>query len=309
MQMPLVSVIVPCYNQGQFLEDAINSLLSQTHTNWECIIVNDGSNDDTDEVAKECCSKDRRIKYFKNVNKGVSNARNFAVKKSLADYILPLDADDKLQANYIEKCLEILLNDDKAKVVYGIVENFGASSGQLILANFDFDYLIFSNMIHCSGLFHKKDWEKVHGYDEKMVEGYEDWEFWVSLLKHGGYAKKIETACLYYRSKPLSRMKGIDSKKRYKLIAYIMHKHPELYSKFLFNYSKELNLDFSYCYYLGIKMYQKEDLTQLKKAKEQYIYRLNKILKEYTYFQRKKILFYWYRKGKLNLSFINFLLY
>ena len=101
MQMPLVSVIVPCYNQGQFLEDAINSLLSQTHTNWECIIVNDGSNDDTDEVAKKCCSKDRRIKYFKNVNKGVSNARNFAVKKSLADYILSLDADDKLLKNYI----------------------------------------------------------------------------------------------------------------------------------------------------------------------------------------------------------------
>ncbi|MBF7090625.1 glycosyltransferase [Flavobacterium sp. ALJ2] len=307
MQLPLVSVIMPCYNQGEFIEDAINSLLLQTYNNWECIIVNDGSSDNTDEIAKKWCSKDIRIKYFKNENKGVSNARNFAIKNSLADYILPLDADDKINKNYIEKCLEILLHNDNTKVVYGGVENFGTSSGELVLANFSFDYLIFSNMIPCSGLFRKKDWQRTQGYDEKMVEGYEDWEFWISLLKYGGNAIKVNTACLYYRSKPVSRMKGINMKNRYKLIAYIMHKHQELYSKLIFNYSEKLNINFSYCYYLGIKTYQKDDLLRLQKAKEQYNFRLNEILKKHNFFQRKKILYYWYKRGKLNLSFFSVL--
>lgn len=309
MSLPLVSVIIPCYNQGAFLQEAVNSVLFQSHTNFECIIINDGSTDNTDEIVKQCYNKDIRIKYFKKENEGVSNARNFGICKSSADFILPLDADDKIDINYIEKCLEILLKDEKTKVVYGIVENFGTSNGELTLANFDFDNLIFSNMIPCSGLFRKTDWIRIQGYDENMVEGYEDWEFWINLLKSGGNAKKINTSTLHYRSKPQSRMKGIDVKKRYKLISYIMHKHPELYSNYIFNYSKKININFSYSYYLGVMTYQKTDLLKLKKAKEQYIFRLNKILKQYTFLQRKKILFYWYRKGKLNLRFFDFLMY
>lgn len=309
MQLPLVSVIMPCYNHGKFLEDAVNSLLMQTYNNWECIIINDGSFDNTQEIAIKCCSKDNRIKYFENKNKGVSSARNFGIGKSLGDYILPLDADDKISANYIEECLKILLQDENTKVVYGIVEKFGVSNGELLLANFDFDYLIFSNMIPCSGIFRKKDCERIQGYDEKMVEGYEDWEFWINLLKEGGYAKKNNTAYLYYRSVPESRMKSIDIKKRYKLIAYIMYKHAELYSKLIFNYSEKININFSYSYYLGVKTYQKTDFVKLKKAKEQFSFRLNEILNNYSFLGRKRILYYWYRKGKFNLSFYNVLIY
>lgn len=213
MSSPLVSIIVPCYNQGEYLEEAINSVILQTYENWECIIINDGSSDNTDIAAKRCCSKDERVKYFKNQNAGVSNARNFGIKRSLGNYILPLDADDKIDVSYIEKCLDMLLRDENTKVVYGIVESFGAVNGELVLANFDFNYLMFSNMIPCSGLFRKKDWERVNGYDEKMVEGYEDWEFWINLLKDGGDVKKISNTHLYYRSRANSRMKGINAKK------------------------------------------------------------------------------------------------
>jgi len=307
MKSPLVSIIVPCYNQGEYLEEAINSVILQTYENWECIIINDGSSDDTDIIAKKCCSKDERVKYFKNQNGGVSNARNFGIKRSLGNYILPLDADDKIDVSYIEKCLDILLKDGDTKVVYGIVENFGAVNGELILANFDFNCLIFSNMIPCTGLFRKKDWERVQGYDEKMVEGYEDWEFWINLLKDGGNVKKINDTYLYYRSRANSRMKGISTKKRYKLIAYILYKHSVLYEKLIFNYAENFNINFSYSYYLGIKTYQKKDTRKLQKAKEQYDFRLKEVLKKYTFFQKKKILFYWYRRGKLNLSFFNFL--
>lgn len=309
MLLPLVSVIMPCYNQGQFLEDAVNSVLLQTHTNWECIIINDGSSDHTDEIAKKCCTLDSRIRYFKNENKGVSHARNFAIANATATYILPLDADDKISINYIEDCLKLLLEDQNTKVAYGTVEQFGSSSWELILDDFESDYLKFSNMIPCSGLFRKQDWVRIAGYDEQMIEGYEDWEFWINLLKNGGIAKRTDSAVLYYRIKPESRMTGIDAKRRYRLIAYIMHKHPELYEEMVLDYTSNLNINFAYSYYLSTKTYHKKNLVKLQEAKKQYKFRLNKELAQYSFFKRKKVLFYWYKKGKFNLNFLNFLTY
>ena len=95
--MPKVSVIVPCYNQGEYLADALESVLYQTFTDWECIIVNDGSSDNTEEVANKFCELDKRFKYISQTNQGVSAARNNGIKASSGTYILPLDGDDVQQ--------------------------------------------------------------------------------------------------------------------------------------------------------------------------------------------------------------------
>ena len=83
----LVSIIVPCYNQAQYLPETLQSVLDQTYTNWECIIVNDGSPDATEAVAQEWCEKDHRFIYLKKENGGLSSARNAGLKIAKGDYI------------------------------------------------------------------------------------------------------------------------------------------------------------------------------------------------------------------------------
>lgn len=94
--MPMVTVIIPCFNQGRYLPDAVNSVLAQTHADWECIIVNDGSTDNTREVALALAAGDERIKYLEQRNKGRSAARNRGLTQANGRYIQFLDADDYL---------------------------------------------------------------------------------------------------------------------------------------------------------------------------------------------------------------------
>jgi glycosyltransferase involved in cell wall biosynthesis len=96
---PLISIIVPCYNQGCFLDEALNSVIAQSYVNWECIIVNDGSTDKTAEIAQSYIIKDKRFKYTQQLNAGLSNARNTGIRKASGDYIQLLDADDLIEPN------------------------------------------------------------------------------------------------------------------------------------------------------------------------------------------------------------------
>lgn len=91
---PMFSVIIPCYNQAVFLSDALESVLGQSYRNWEAIVVNDGSPDDTETIARGYMRKDTRIKYVYKENGGLSSARNKGIAMALGEFILPLDADD-----------------------------------------------------------------------------------------------------------------------------------------------------------------------------------------------------------------------
>lgn len=102
---PLVSVIIPCYNKAAFLAEALDSVFMQSYSNWECIIINDGSLDNTQNIAKSYAIKDNRFKYLCQDNQGVSIARNNGIKASSGIFILPLDADDTIEPTYIEKAV------------------------------------------------------------------------------------------------------------------------------------------------------------------------------------------------------------
>ena len=106
---PLISVVIPAYNAEQFLDETLESVLSQTYENWECIIVNDGSTDSTESVAKKWCEKDSRFRLTDKENGGPSSARNWGIKESKAEYIAFLDADDLYMPNFLEVCLETLI--------------------------------------------------------------------------------------------------------------------------------------------------------------------------------------------------------
>lgn len=93
---PLISVIVPCFNQGRYLPDALDSVLAQTYPHWECIVVNDGSTDDTRQVALEYASKDARFRYVEQENRGLSGARNRGRREVRGTHVQFLDSDDTI---------------------------------------------------------------------------------------------------------------------------------------------------------------------------------------------------------------------
>lgn len=106
MKSPLISVIVPCYNQAAFLADAVESIRRQTYTKWECLIINDGSKDRTKEIATAMSIADTRVRVVNQTNTGLAGARNRGLKESGGDFVQFLDADDTIRPMKFEKHLE-----------------------------------------------------------------------------------------------------------------------------------------------------------------------------------------------------------
>jgi glycosyltransferase involved in cell wall biosynthesis len=122
--MSLVSIIIPCYNYGWLLAQTLDSLLAQTYQMWECIIVDDGSTDNTREVSESYQSRDPRFRYIYQSNGGVSRARNNGLKHAFGTYIQFLDGDDLLSAHKLEVHLKYLLDNPAVDLVYGPVQYF-----------------------------------------------------------------------------------------------------------------------------------------------------------------------------------------
>lgn len=240
MRNTLVSIIVPCYNQAQYLVECLESVLNQTYTNWECIIVNDGSSDNTEEIAKYWVAKDNRFKYYYKKNGGVSSTRNLGILNSSGEYILPLDADDRIGDNYIRLAINEFQIDDSLCLVYANASFFGIRNEFWHLPVFDFKNFLLSNCIYCSALFKREDFLRVGGYDEKFKHGNEDWEFWISLLSkyNSPSVKKIDYLGFFYRRKLISRDVELcnDSLKREETLFEIYKKHNLLYEKYFGGY-------------------------------------------------------------------------
>lgn len=232
---PTVSVIIPCYNQGLFLEETLQSVLAQNFENWECILVNDGSEDNTEEISKSYSLKDSRFKYFYKENGGLSTARNFGILKSTGDFILPLDSDDKIASDYISLAVAILESKPNVKVVYGRAEYFGKRKGEWVLEEYSFEKLLGTNLIYCSGVYRRSDYDQTKGYNQNMKFGFEDWDFWISLLEDGGDVYQIDRVMFFYRIRHASMARSLDTEKIKYLRIQLYNNHKSAYSRFLLN--------------------------------------------------------------------------
>lgn len=231
MKTPLVSVIIPCYNQAQYLDEALESVFNQSYKHWECIIVNDGSSDNTDKIAKKWIARDARFKYIFKENGGVSSARNLGIRIAVGEYILPLDGDDKIGKEYVKEAIMSFEKDNSLKVVYCKAEKFGDEKGEWILNHFSLYNLSKKNIIFCSALYRKNDWKSVGGYDVNMDNGLEDWEFWIAILKNGGKVYCLQEVGFYYRIKEKSRNNQLIGKDKKNLLEYLNIKHVDFFVK------------------------------------------------------------------------------
>jgi glycosyltransferase involved in cell wall biosynthesis len=229
--MPKVSVIIPCFNHGKYIEETIKSVLMQTFRDLEIIIVNDGSTDgDTIKILDELKRKYAGIIFLDQKNGHLANARNNGVKASSGEFFLPLDADDKIDATMLEKCLNVIENDEKLGFIYTYTKLFGDNNEIIARAEYNFYDLLQMNYIVATSLIRKQAWEKIGGYDENMKNGYEDWEFYIRLGKNGWFGKLLKEPLFCYRKHGESMVD--DAIKKHVLnFNYIKERHSDIYNE------------------------------------------------------------------------------
>jgi glycosyltransferase involved in cell wall biosynthesis len=228
----LISVVIPCYQQAQYLEECVASVAAQTFLGWELIIVNDGSPDDTSAVARELIKKyaGLRIRLVEKPNGGLSDARNAGIGAAAGAYFLPLDADDKIAPTFLSKAAAVLDSQAKVGFVYSHIQHFGRQRDVYPLPDFDADTMVHKDNVGsvCS-LVRRTAWEQAGGYNVNMKEGYEDWDFWVGCIQADWQGWRIPEPLFLYRKREGS-MLTTTVDKRQRLIARIVLNHPGLYS-------------------------------------------------------------------------------
>ena len=190
LSTPLVSIIMPCYNQGQFIDEAILSVLANTYKNIEIIVVNDGSTDEFTNNYLKNLKYDKTTVYITK-NQGVVKTRNFAIEKAKGDFILPLDADDKISDNFIGECIKSFLSNENIDVVYGESYLFGEETGIYQIPSYTVKNELKNNCIVNTAMYRKSDWKLVGGYNQQMKSGFEDWDFWLSFTEKNKHFYKI----------------------------------------------------------------------------------------------------------------------
>jgi glycosyltransferase involved in cell wall biosynthesis len=195
---PRVSVVTACFNHGRYIREMLDSVFAQTYQNFEVIIVNDGSNDETYEILKRIRHKSVRI--FHTAKHGPAHARNLAITHARGEYIINLDADDKIAPEFLQKCVEVMDANPITGIVYSDVVLFGAKNGPFEIHDFSIENMLRANCIVANACFRKTDWEKTEGYPVFMQCGYEDFVFWLSILKLGREVKKINEPLVCYRT-------------------------------------------------------------------------------------------------------------
>ncbi|MGE5458632.1 MAG: glycosyltransferase, partial [Methanococcaceae archaeon] len=240
----MISVVIPCYNQAQFLAEAVESVVKQTYCDWECIIVNDGSPDNTSQVVQNIIMKypDKNIKLIEKENEGLAAARNTGIRNARGKFILPLDSDDILISSALEDMLEVIDLDETVSLVYSDYLAFGFQNGyvQTIPPELFYDHLREENGLPYCSLYKKEVWEKVGGYNTNMIWGYEDWDFWIGCIeKKIKKVKKIPKALFRYRTKEVSMITNA-IKHNNELRARMVLNHAALFRKELIENAREL---------------------------------------------------------------------
>jgi len=241
-ELPLVSVVIPCFNQAKFLAEAVASVVCQTYEHWEIIIVNDGSSDSTSEIAKQLIDlyPDKNILLVEQANGGTASARNHGIRLAQGDYILPLDADDRLMNYAIEALLENALHCGETCVSFGSVRTFNNSSLLTISVDlYNPNTISQSNPLCCVALFPKSVWELVGGYKEDMRQDNEDWEFWVNCHRHKIKFVGIPELVLQYRRYQGSRHE-LAQEQFLLLLSQMVTHNPEMYAPEMVQTAQEI---------------------------------------------------------------------
>lgn len=233
---PLVSVIIPYYNLPDFVEDAVKSVLNSTYEQVEIIVVDDGSTDSKTKKVLDRLEKKSQVKVFTKVNEGLAKARNYGAAKATGKYLAFLDADDMLEADFLEKTVAVLEHYDNVHFVSAWLSYFGNARGGWPTFNPEPPYLLVHNMVSCAIVVDRHSFLLYGKNDDRLVYGMEDWDMVMSLVSHGCYGVVLPEFLIRYRVRKKSMTRSFTRAKRLFSFKYIAEKHKQFYA----HYSNEV---------------------------------------------------------------------
>jgi glycosyltransferase involved in cell wall biosynthesis len=225
-RVPEVSIVVPCYNGGPFLDHLLASLAGQTFRDFETIIVDDGSNEET---RAKLAALDPSVIVIRQDNRGLSAARNTGFKRARAQLVLPLDCDDALEPDFLAETVAAM-RQAAPDVGFAFTHErmMGARTGIMPIYLNPFEQLFTNSLTYCM-LMRKAAWRAVGGYDESMRNGYEDWEFNIRLAHGGWRGIEIRKPLFIYTVSSNGMLMSRSSQLHGHLWSDIRRKHHNLY--------------------------------------------------------------------------------
>ena len=222
-----VTVVIPCFEHGEFLAEAVDSALGQEGGPPRVVVVDDGSRDGSTPRALEQLPSG--VELLRQDNAGVAAARNAGAATAATPYLLMLDADDRLRPGALRTLRAPLEADPALGFTYGDSEFFGAWSGRLAFPEYDPYRLLHRSTITATSLMRRELFEAVGGFDPALP-GYEDWDFYLGALERGRRGRRVPEVVLDYRRHESSRLSGDrgDYRRRYRAIRA---KHAALYAQ------------------------------------------------------------------------------
>jgi glycosyltransferase involved in cell wall biosynthesis len=310
--MPFISVIISAYNGSKFIDEAVTSVVNQTFLDWELIIVDDNSKDDTPKIIKKWLSLDKRIKFYKNKkNYGPAFSRNIAVKYSTGTWLSILDVDDYYDINKLESQVE-LITKVKKKLVLVTTDSYVIKDNKKKL----YKYPTISNTLkknlfaqkkfpaHSSYLIKKKYFMKIGGYNTYMLPA-EDHDLCIRLMNFGSFIN-IDKPLVYYRihKKNFSKKKFIFSPNLYSIISGVGY---YLKQNQILNVDRLSKTKRDLLFFKIVNEIKKIEIDKYFKWKDSFLINFKKktIIEKYKYIFSYKIYSYFLFYIKINLNILN----
>lgn len=240
----LISIIIPYFNCEKYIIQTLESIEAQTYQNYEVILVNDGSSTASTAYIEDLVKEKPYITYLDQDNKGVSAARNIGSANSQGEFLLFLDAGNKIHSEFLQKTVDVFLQNPQYKIVYTKAEFFETQAGEWQLPEYtNYRDLLLSNTIDILALIKRDDFEYLDGFDESL-KMYEDWDFWIRLLKNNGEVFRIDEILFSYRKRTdqssLTDIGFQNFNLRKVHWQRIYQKHENLYNKYNISYHEFL---------------------------------------------------------------------
>jgi GT2 family glycosyltransferase len=231
MSAPRVSIVVPVFDSGAYLDDALASVARQTFRDYEVILVDDGSTDARTIARCDAAAREPGVRLVRTPNRGPALARNTGIEAAAAPYVLPLDSDDTLAPAFLARTVAVLDAEPSVDVVHTWVALTGRHHGVWETGPFAIPDMLSRCTIHVASLYRRRVWELAGGYDPRFVESCEDWDFWLSALEQGATGRGIPEVLAYYRRTDGSREIGSRAPgTSTRLMRSLVEKHRALYA-------------------------------------------------------------------------------
>ncbi len=226
---PSVSIVIPCFNQGQFLHAAIRSVLRQSYPSWEIVVVDDGSTDPHTRAVLRSLHYPR-TRVIRQRNRGLPAARNAGMVAAGGRYLVPLDADDELAASFLAATVEALEAKPEAAFAYSWTRLFGNQNIIWIDRPYNPYQLLLSTSVVGCALIRAEAWRAIGGYDTTRLQGNEDWDLWIRFLEAGWDQVEVPRALFRYRQHGISM--SVSTEARFEEARLeIARAHPALYGR------------------------------------------------------------------------------